>query len=394
MLLGVCLDVADEVVPDRVEVDRMAQGGRVTDAGDATRLSRQEMIIKVGQGKNVPSTIYVSKEEKENPMIAQLSYSPGSIPSWSSAHARTHDDTQTSRTTLLEITPQVSKHVVLFRRRRRCRLCPILLCTPAPYIRRIPGTKRTRACTVIVAGGGTPNVGRRRGVGEGTSPARGDAPLTSTSGTHHADRLLLRLRLRWSAPVCIPGRSKLTKGVRGLDGLGWGGGCGRCGKEGENVLFDVLGWGLGCAWFGDGGCMEVEGEEVVFGFLLLLWLLWLRLRLGGCRGDLDAPSDSGGKELSGLGVRRGGILAERGGGVDRGRGRAGCGETRAGCVRSTGRGSIKEGCSRSGGCVSVESGLFGGLEDGWIRGGRSLHGPPSRFVFRTDKGFHFAVGRR
>lgn len=140
--------------------------------------------------------------------------------------------------------------------------------------------------------------------------------------------------------------------------------------------------------------MEVEGEEVVFGFLLLLWLLWLRLRLGGCRGDLDAPSDSGEKELSGLGVRRGGILAERGGGVDRGRGRAGCGETRAGCVRSTGRGSIKEGCSRSGGCVSVGSGLFGDLEDGWIRGGRTLHGPPSRFVFRTDKGFHFAVGRR
>ena len=68
----------------------MAQGGRVTDAGDATRLSRQEMIIKVGQGKNVPSTIYVSKEEKENPMIVQF---PGFHPILvirTRTHARRH----------------------------------------------------------------------------------------------------------------------------------------------------------------------------------------------------------------------------------------------------------------------------------------------------------------
>ena len=147
--------------------------------------------------------------------------------------------------------------------------------------------------------------------------------MTCAGSTPHADWLL---RLRWRAPLwlgernaaeCVPGRlgrRKLTKRVRRLDGLGWGSRGGRGGKEGENVLLDVFGRGLGWRRFRDKGCVEVEGEEVVCCLLLWLWLgLGLELGLGGLGGwggDLDAPSDGCGKELSGLGVGVHGILAE------------------------------------------------------------------------------------
>ena len=62
-------------------------------------------------------------------------------------------------------------------------------------------------------------------------------------------------------------------------------------------------------------------------------------------------------------------------------------------MRSTGGRGIQERCVRSINRIPVGSQLCGPLEDGWVRGGRTVLGPPSRFVFRADKGLHFAVGR-